>query len=171
MIRRTITIRFGFSMLELLVATALMVSAVTAVGVLLRVNYGAWLEYRSTSLRQESAFGVMRHLVREARQCKEVLQVTGSSDTSGRLSILHADDRILTWDHSGEEVRFGEVSPTGLLGNHITSFTVVGLQKDRVTETNDSDEIHCLQFAVTYHLPERPDSNRTISTLVWIRAF
>lgn len=163
--------RNGFSLLELLVATTLLVSMVTAVSVLLRVNYDQWLEYRNGCLRQESATGVLRHLVRQIRQAESVVAVSPSSDTSGSLSVRMPSGETVVWEHSGTNVRYGVTAPTQLLGNHISGLTFVGLQGDGVTPAADVLNVQCVQITVAYTLPDRTPSARSLTTTAWVRAF
>lgn len=163
--------RTGFSLLELLVATTLLVSMVTAVSVLLRVNYQQWLEYRGDSLRQESATGVLRHLVRQIRQAESVVAVSPSSDLSGSLSLQMPGGETVVWDHSGTHVLYGVTTPTQLLGNHITGLTFAGLQGDGATPATDISEVQCVRITVAYTLPDRTPAARSLTTMAWVRAF
>ena len=163
--------RNGFSLLELLVAMALMASMVTAVSVLLRVNYGHWLDYRSDSLRQESATGVLRHLVRQVRQAEQVVAITPSFNSSGSLSLRMPTGQVVVWDHNGTDVRYGENTATQLLGNHITSLTFAGLQKDGITPASDPVDVQSVRITVAYTLPARTPAARSLTTVAWVRAF
>lgn len=163
--------RHGFSLLELLVAMALMASMVTAVSVLLRVNYDHWLDYRSDSMRQESATGVLRHLVREVRQAEQVVAVTPSSSSSGSLSLRMPTGQVVVWDHNGTNVRYGVNTATQLLGNHITGLTFAGLHKDGVTPATDPEDVQSVRITVAYTLPDRTPAARSLTTVAWIRAF
>ncbi len=163
--------RQGFSLLELLLAMTLMVSAVTATSVLLRVNYQTWLQYRSENVRHESALGVLRHVVRQTRQCQEVTAISPPASSSGFLQLRMPSGAVLGWDHQAGNVRFGEGGSTELLGNHITSFTLEGFQADGITPTAVLADIQCVRVTVGYSLPDRAASTRTVSAMAWIRAF
>lgn len=171
MAHRTRTTRHGFSLLELLVAVTLLVSAVTAVSVLLRVNYDTWREYQTDNLRSEAAVGVLRHMVRQIRQCEEVTAISSAADNSGSLSVLMTDGSTVVWDHSGTNVYYGTTTANQLLGNNITGLTLIGYQSDGTTTTTVADDVHCVRITVSYTLPDRATSNRTLTANAWVRAF
>lgn len=161
----------GFSLLELLVAMTLLVSVVTAVSVLLRVNYDTWLDHRSDNLRHEAAAGVLRHMVRQVRQCQEVSAISAATDTSGTISVLMPSGDTVVWDHSGSNVLYGTTTANQMLGNNITWLTIVGYQQDGITPTTTPADIHRVQISVGYSLPSRTVSSRSITASVWIRSF
>lgn len=165
------TTRKGFSLLELLVSVTLLVSMVTAVSVLLRVNYETWLDYRSDNLQNESALGVLRHIVREVRQCEEVTAITPSTDNSGSLTVRMPSGDSVVWDHSGTNVMYGVTTANQLLGNNITGLTFVGYEKDGTTTTTVPQDAQCVQVSISYTLPGRTVSVRSLTSKVWIRAF
>lgn len=171
MVRSTHTIRYGFSLLELLVAVTLLVSAVTAVSVLLRVNYETWREYQTDNLRNEAAVGVLRHMVRQIRQCEEVTAISSASNNSGSLSVLMPDGSTIAWDHSGTNVYYGTTTANQLLGNNITGLTLVGYQYDGTTATTVAQDVHCVRITVSYTLPERATASRSLTASAWVRAF
>ncbi|MFN3152380.1 type II secretion system protein J [Bremerella sp.] len=165
------TTRSGFSLLELLVAVTLLVSAVTAVSVLLRVNYATWREYQTDNLRHEAAVGVLRHMVRQIRQCEEIVTISSPADNSGSLSLLMTDGSTIVWDHSGTDVNYGTTTANQLLGNNITGLTFVGYELDGTTTTTVADDVRCVRITVSYTLPDRATANRTLTANVWVRAF
>jgi len=163
--------RSAFSLLELLVAMTLMVSAVTAVSVLLRVNYSTWLEFRSATYRNESAVGALRHLVRNIRQAQYVTAISTAGDSSGSLSLLSSDGQTLVWDHSGTEILFGQGAASSVLANHIDSLTLVGYERDGITQTTNASDIQIIRITVTYQVPHRATSSRTLTAIGWVRSF
>lgn len=165
------TPRHGFSLLELLVAVTLMVSTVTAVSVLLRVNYDTWLDYQSDNIRHESAVGVLRHVVRQVRQCKEVAAISSAGDSSGSLSVLMPDGSTVVWDHTGTNVYYGTTTADKLLGHNITGLTIVGYQYDGTTATTAAEEVQCVRVTVSYSLPGRAIASRSLTATAWVRAF
>lgn len=171
MAHNTRTIRRGFSLLELLVAVTLLVSTVTAVSVLLRVNYETWLDYQSDNLRNESAVGVLRHIVRQVRQCEEVTAISTSGDNSGTLSLVMPNGSTVVWDHAGSNVYYGATTANQLLGNHVTGLRFVGYQVDGTTATTVAQDIHCVRVTVSYSLPGRSAPGRTLTASAWLRAF
>lgn len=171
MVFRARTTRNGFSLLELLVAVTLMVSAVTAVSVLLRVNYEAWIDYRSDNLRHESAVGVLRHMVREIRQCEEITAISAAGDNSGSLTVRMPSGDSVVWDHEGTNVLFGTTTADQLLGNNITVLRMVGYQYDGVTSATQPEEVQCVRITVSYTLPQKATANRTLTATAWVRAF
>jgi len=171
MARKTRTTRHGFSLLELLVAVTLLVSAVTAVSVLLRVNYDTWLDYQTDNLRHESATGVLRHIVRQVRQCEQITAISSAADNSGSLSALMPDGSTIVWDHSGTNVYYGTTTANQLLGNNITGLTLVGYEYDGTTATTTTEDVQCVRVTVSYTLPGRATANRSLTASAWVRAF
>lgn len=171
MVRKAYTTRNGFSLLELLLSVTLLVSMVTAVSVLLRVNYDTWLDYRSDNIQNEAAAGVLRHLVRELRQCEEVTAISAGTDNSGSLTARMPSGDSVVWDHSGTNVMYGITTADQLLGNNITGMTFVGFERDGVTVTTVPEDVQCVQVTISYTLSSRSVSARSLTTKVWIRAF
>jgi len=165
------TTRQGFSLLELLVAVTLLVSAVTAVSVLLRVNHDSWLDYKTDNLRHEAAVGVLRHMVRQIRQCEEVTAISAAGDSSGSLSVRMPDGSTIVWGHTGTNVFYGTTTADQLLGNHITGLTLVGYEVDGTTPTTVVQDVHCVHVTVSYALPSRATVNRSLTASAWVRAF
>ncbi len=163
--------RYGFSLLELLVAVTLLVSAVTAVSVLLRVNYDTWLDYQSDTIRHEAAAGVLRHLVRQVRQCEEITAISSAADNSGTLSLRMPDSSTIVWDHAGTNVYYGTTSADQLLGHNISGLRIVGYQYDGATATTVAQDVQCVRITVSYSLPNRATSSRSLTASAWIRAF
>ncbi|MEW4455831.1 prepilin-type N-terminal cleavage/methylation domain-containing protein [Bremerella sp. JC817] len=161
----------GFSLLELLVAMSLLVSAVTAVSVLMRVNYDTWIDHRSDSLRHEAAVGVLRHMVRQIRQCQEVSAISAAGDSSGSLTLLMPNGSSVIWDHAGTNVYFGTTTADQLLGNHIAALSLVGYEQDGITQTTDPSAVQCIRITVTYALPQRSMASRSLKAHAWVRAF
>ena len=157
--------------MELLVSVTLMVSVVTAVSVLLRVNYDTWLDYRSDALHNDAAVGVLRHIVREVRQCEEVTAISGAGDYSGTMTVRMPNGDSVVWDHAGTNVNYGVTSANQLLGNGITGLNFVGYERDGITAAAIPQDVQCVQVTVNFALPSRTTSSRTLSSKVWIRSF
>ncbi|PQO42507.1 hypothetical protein C5Y93_29730 [Blastopirellula marina] len=152
-------------------SVTLMVSVVTAVSVLLRVNYDTWLDYRSDSLRNDAAVGVLRHIVREVRQCEEVTLISGPGVPLGTLAVRMPNGNVVVWEHIGINVHYGISAADQLLGDGITGLRFVGYERDGITPATLPQDVQCVQVTVDFSLPSRATSSRTLTSKVWIRAF
>ena len=161
----------GFSLLEVLIATAMLATIVTSVTVVLRTNIDLWQDYQVSQINHDSAHGVMRHLIRQIRQCNSVVAISGSSDDTGTLELLMSDGTKYVWNADGSDVYYGEETASTILGNGIAALTFTGYEADGTTETSDITKIQLIRCHIGYDSPKRSPARQQLESYAWIRAF
>ncbi|MEX2559278.1 MAG: hypothetical protein WD403_05150 [Pirellulales bacterium] len=167
------TKRRALTLLELVTATALLATLVTAVAVLLRGAHAAWQGHDKDLARLEAAHATLRHLVRNIRQAQAVSAVSPAGDLSGALSIVMPSGQTYAWDHDdvAERVNFGITTASDLLAEEISELNFVGYRADGTTSTTAVEEIQSIDCQVTVELPRQAGGTRTVITRAWLRSW
>ncbi|MEM8944045.1 MAG: prepilin-type N-terminal cleavage/methylation domain-containing protein [Planctomycetota bacterium] len=168
------SIRCGFTLLELIVTTAMLAVLTTSCMVVVRTSYTAWNRHEDDHTQRQSGLDVLQHIVRHARQAKAVTSISSSSDNSGSLSLLTINGDILVWDHDGStnEVRYGVTTATEILATDVEELNFVGLKLDGTTATIESGLIHSVECRTTVNV-SRPSGTEAVNTScqAWLRAW
>jgi hypothetical protein len=168
------TRRAGLSLLELAVVTAMLAVLTTSSMVVLRTAYTVWNRHEDDHAIRSSAMGVLRHIVRHARQARAVMAISAASDNSGSLSLLDENGQVWVWDHDNatDEVYFGQDTADNLLATQIDELSFTGIKLDGSTPTTDLGMIHSIDCRVTVAVP-RPSGSQQItsSCRVWLRTW
>ena len=166
--------RTGFTLLELMVSTAMLAMLSTACMMLVRTSYTAWSRHEDDHAQRHQSLAVLRHIARQARQAKAVMAVSTSTDTSGTLTLLTVDDKLLVWDHnaSTKEVLFGVTTATDVLATGIEELSFVGIKADGTTPTIEPGVIHSVLCTSKINL-SRPSGTEVVtnSCRAWLRAW
>ena len=111
----------GFSLLELVVTTAILATVATATMALVRSSYTTWNVHDDDQTQRQESLAVLRHLGRQVRQSKAVMAISSPADNSGTLTLLMPSGESYVWEHdsSSQEVRFGIGAASSLLANGI----------------------------------------------------
>jgi hypothetical protein len=165
-------VRPGMTLLELIIASTLLLTVVTAVSVVVRGSYAAWTGHSGDYLKIEAAQATLRHVVRNLRQASSVTAITSASNTAGSLSALMSSGQTYVWARNGgtSEVNFGVSAASNLLAEGISELTFTGYRADGVTATTVVTEIQAVKCQVRVQLPRDTSATRTISSWVWLRA-
>ena len=161
----------GFTLLEMVVSTAMLSMLVVSVTVMLRSSQEVWQAYDSDHSKIHAAHATLRHLTRKLRQAETITAISTSSDDSGSITITLPDGKTYVWDHSGTEVRFGENTATHLLSGNITKLKFIGYENDTTTETTTGSDVQSIKCFVTIQLNREVGAEKTISCWVWRRAW
>ena len=86
--------RGGFSLMEMMAATAVMAVLMGTVVVVVRSGYAVWNAQEQDINALENEYGVLRHFVRQMRQADAVTSITAANNTAGSLSFLTATGAI-----------------------------------------------------------------------------
>jgi prepilin-type N-terminal cleavage/methylation domain-containing protein len=166
-------LRRGLTLLELIIASALLTTVVAGVGVVLRGMHLAWLAHEEDSKRSQAAHATLRHIVRQCRQATAVTAITASGDTAGSLSVTLSNGSTVVWarDAGTSEVNFGTGAATDLLAEFITELTFTGYEGDGVTATTTPAEIRSVQCQVRVDLPRETAGTRYVDSRVWLRSW
>jgi prepilin-type N-terminal cleavage/methylation domain-containing protein len=164
--------RRGLTLLELVIASAMLATIMTVVAVVLRTGRQAWEAHESDYVRLEALHGTVRHIVRQVRQAKEVTQISAANDSSGRLGLRLNDGTELVWDHAGSTVNCGVTTADQLLATNITTFRFVGYRADGTTATTVPEDIQNLMIEASTTLPNRDvGGTKTIQSWAWLRTW
>ncbi len=164
----------GFTLLELMVTTAMLAVLTTATMVLVRTSYSAWNRHEHDQEVRQAGIAVLRHIVRHVRQATSVSAISSGSDNSGTLSILTTSGQTLVWDHDAgtNRVLFGITTANQLLATGIEELNFVGLRTDGTTLTTDVGLVHSIRATAKVQL-NRPSGTEvvTASCQGWLRAW
>jgi prepilin-type N-terminal cleavage/methylation domain-containing protein len=164
----------GFSLLELMVTTAMLAVLSTATMVLVRTSYTAWNRHEEDQETRQASIAVLRHIVRHVRQATAVTAISGAGDHSGTLSVLTTSGETLVWDHDAatKRVLFGISSANQVLATDIEKLNFVGYRTDGTTPATDVGLIHSIR-ATTEVALMRPTGAEAVTTScqAWLRAW
>ena len=166
--------RRGVTLLELIVASAMLATVVAATSTVLRGAHSTWADHEGDQVRLESAHATMRHLVRQVRQAQAVSAISIATDNSGSLSVLMPSGETHAWDHDSgiDTVLFDtDGSADQPLAEHITGLKFVAYQADLTTATTTPDEIRAIRCTVTTELDREVGSTVEINSWVWLRSW
>ena len=167
---RAVDTRSGLSLLEMMVATAMMATLMASVVVVMRSGYAVWNAQEADLDVLENGYGVLRHFVQQIRQAENVTAISAASDPTGDLSFLTSAGVTRSWSHNGapSQVFFDNGTSNQLLANNVNTLTFTGYEADGVTETTVVDEIQSVKCAVQVTVA---GATRTISCQGWIRSW
>jgi prepilin-type N-terminal cleavage/methylation domain-containing protein len=165
--------RSGFSLLEMMVATAIMATLLTSVVVMLRSGYAVWNAQEQDIAVASSGNAVLRHVVRELRQATAVTAISAPASTTGSLTFLTSSGATRSWSYnSGQsQVLFNNGTATQVLAPAINGLTFVGYEADGVTQTTVVDDIQVVRCSVTVTLTQGGGTVRTIACRAWLRSW
>lgn len=162
----------AFSMLELIVATAMLTTVMTSVVVLVRTSYTAWELHEQDLERMENAYATLRHIVRNARQAESVVAISDPSDITGQLTLLMPSGESRIWQRQEDDiVYYGIGSATDPLATFINELTFIGYQADGVTQTTIPDKVQLIECRVKTVLPHCAGEDRIVRCKAWLRSW
>ncbi len=164
----------GFTLLELMVTTAMLAVLTTATMVLVRTSYAAWNRHEEDQQTRQAGIAVLRHIVRHTRQATAVTAISSAADNSGTLSVLTPSGQTLVWDHDAgtKRVLFGVTTPYQVLATGIEKLNFVGLRTDASTLTTDVGLIHSIRATTEVTLNHTAGNEAvTTSCQAWLRAW
>jgi prepilin-type N-terminal cleavage/methylation domain-containing protein len=165
--------RHGFSLMEMMTATAIMAVIMTSAVVVIRCGYAAWGAYEQDIDTAENAYGVLRHFVRQLRQAQAVTAISAANNTTGSLSYTTAGGVTQTWSLNGgtHEVMFNNGSTNGLLARDIDTMSFTGYKANGTTPTTVVADIQVVKCTVAVTLGQGGGTTRTVSAKAWIRSW
>jgi prepilin-type N-terminal cleavage/methylation domain-containing protein len=165
--------RRGFSLLEMMVATAMMVTLMTSVVVIVRSGYAVWNAQEQDLTAANNANSVLRHFVRELRQATSVTAISAAASTTGSLSFLNATGTTKSWSYNGglSQVQFNNGTSTQPLAPSIMELNFIGYEADGVTQTTILTDIRAVKCTVKVALTQGGGTTRSVSCRAWIRSW
>ena len=160
----------GLSLLEMMVATAMMATLMTSVVVVMRSGRTVWTAQEADIDRLENGYGVLRHFVQQMRQAESISAISAAGDTTGDLSFFTATGATRSWSHNGApaQVLFDAGTGNQLLANEINTLTFTGYEADGITETIVLNDIQAVKCTVQVTLA---GATRTVSCRAWVRSW
>jgi hypothetical protein len=160
----------GLSLLEMMVATAMMAMLMTSVVVVMRSGRAVWSAQESDIDKLENGYGVLRHFVQQMRQADSISAISAASDTTGDLSFLTATGTTRSWSHNGApaEILFNAGTGSQLLARDINTLSFIGYEADGTTQTTVVNDIQAVKCTVQVTLA---GTTRTVSCRAWIRSW
>ncbi len=172
--RRINSNRRGFTLVEMIAATAIMTTLSTAGFVIVRTANNAWVRHRDDSSKRREAVVTLEHIARRVRQATRVTAITTAADTAGSLTVLMPGGTTSIWSRNSgtNQMLYGTTSATNLLAAGMTEATFVGLKANGSTTTTETDLIHAVRCTLKYTLT-RPSgtSTETVSRTAWLRSW
>ena len=166
--------RRGFTLIELITATAMLAALSATSVVLLRSSQSAWKLHRDDLAVRQSALATLRHVARMVRQSVRVTAISAATETSGSLELALADGTRIAYGHDAgsQQALYGENTADSLLANYVKTLKFTGLKADGSSATTETDLIHSVRCTVTYDLL-RPTgtTTETLSCTAWLRSW
>jgi prepilin-type N-terminal cleavage/methylation domain-containing protein len=165
----------GFTLVELMAATAILAVLTTASFTLIRTANDAWKRHRDDSQQRCEAIAAMQHICRKVRQATGVTAISASASTSGNLSLQMADGTSALWVHNSatNQILYGTSTANNVLAQGITQLSLNGLTANGFVSTTDVTKIHAIQITIRYNL-SRPGGTTTtemVTCAAWLRAW
>jgi hypothetical protein len=160
----------GLSLLEMIVATAMMATLMASVVVVMRSGHAVWNAQLADIDVLENGYGVLRHFVQQMRQADSVTAISAESDTTGGVSFLTTTGMTRAWSHDGgsKDVLFDNGGGNQLLAKNVDTLSFIGYQADGVTQTTVVNDIQAVKCTVQVTLA---GATRTVSCRAWIRTW
>jgi prepilin-type N-terminal cleavage/methylation domain-containing protein len=172
---RTNRTNAGFTLVELMAATAILAVLTTTSFTLIRTANDAWKRHRDDLQQRREAIAAMQHICRKIRQATGVSAISASASTSGNLSLQMADGTSALWAHNStnNQILYGTSTANNVLAQGITQLSFTGLTANGFVATTNVTKIHCIQCTIRYNL-SRPGGTTTtemVTCAAWLRAW
>jgi prepilin-type N-terminal cleavage/methylation domain-containing protein len=165
--------RRAFTLVEVVVSTAMLAVLTTSSFALVRTAHDAWRRHRNDAERRREAVAVLQHVVRRVRQATEVAALSAPADLSGSLTLMMPDGTSAIWDHDSatSRVYFGSVAPNNLLATGVAELNVVALSANGALTTTPAlaRSVRCT-LKYTLDRPAGP-TTETVTCLAWLRSW
>jgi prepilin-type N-terminal cleavage/methylation domain-containing protein len=164
----------GFTLVELIAATAIMALLTTASFTLIRTANDAWKRHRDDSQQRREAIAALQHICRRIRQAASVAAISAYTNNSGNLTLTMADGSSALWAHnnSTNQILYGTSTANSVLAQGITQLNFVGLTANGLAMAADPAKVHAIVCTVRFNLT-RPSgtTTETVTCVAWLRAW
>lgn len=164
----------GFTLVEMIAATAILAVLTTSSFTLVRTANDAWRRHRDDAQQRREGVAALQHVVRRVRQATQVTAISSAADMSGYLTLQMPDGTLALWDHDAvaNQMLYGPVTPNNLLAENITIANFTGLTANGLAQTADPAKIHAVKCLVTYTLNHPAGvATETVSCVAWLRSW
>jgi hypothetical protein len=169
--RRTVRRRTGITLLELVVAAALMGGVTASMHVVLRGAREATDQLRGENDVLRHADAGLRFVTRQCRGAKGVAQIN-AANSSIHLDVGGGETVRLFLSAAGDlRMDDSRIVPQQVrsVADHITAFIPTLYEADGVTATTDPTLAGLIDISLTVDLPRDHSPSRTVSGRVWVR--
>lgn len=154
-------VRRGFSLVELMAATAITASLSGAGVVLLRTSYALWRQHEAEMTVRMEVLDALRHFVRNARQGRPVGQLSAASDSSLTLLVPAATANVppllaKTWRHDAvaQSLTYEDADGVETLARNVVDVSFSYVTRDAVA-TFDPALARGVAAEVVYRRPQQ----------------
>ena len=162
--------RGGLSLLELVVAGALLAGVTASLHVVLRGMRTTWEQMDGETQTLGMADDGLRFITRRCREAEAVTQITGAPD--GQFVIAMPDGYTLQF-HRWDVTNIVYVTDSRTVSRNLvesaTGFTPTFYEADGTTVTTDPAKARLIDIALTVDLPRDHAPGRTVRGRVWVR--
>ncbi len=163
--------RHAFSLVELVMANAIMATLMLATCVLVQTSYQNWNLHEQSSTQKIYTLGAHSHCQRHLRQATDIATLSASPPTLYVLSS-NGDTHEWVYDSTLKEIHFSlNASTPETLASGIESCSFSGFDKNGIL-TNTLADIQSVVLTTT-HQQEIPGTNPliTVTSRSWIRSW
>ncbi|HBE72084.1 MAG TPA: hypothetical protein DDW52_28435 [Planctomycetaceae bacterium] len=181
--------RSGLTLLELIIASAMIAVVMTSVSLVLRTARTSWEASDGDYSAMHHAMTVARHFVRQCREGRMVHHI-GSAGES--VTVQTSNGEILRWEYEASSssvslvylqptitVPLGTTIPVSAmnvvdrvpLAYQISDLSFVGYEADGVTTTSTPEDMQLLEIRLSVPTPSKSDPTTAFSSQVWIRSW
>lgn len=187
--RNASTNRVGLTLLELIIASAMIAVVMTSVSLVLRTARTSWEASDGDYSSMHHAMTVARHFVRQCREGRMVHEL-GAGGKS--VTVQKSSGEILRWEYSASDssvtlvylqptvtVPLGTAIPVSSmnvvnkvpLAYEISDLSFIGYEADGVTTTTNPEDMQLLEIRLTVPTPSKSTPMTTLSSHVWVRSW
>ncbi len=162
----------AMTLLETMLAMSLLAIISVASTQAVRLAWQAWNVQDGRSDMLQHLGGTLTHITRYLRMSRNIVSVSGPTDTTGNLEVTLPDGRVAKWYRDAvESVVRWEIdgnAPGDLLATGIDALKFECFQIDGVTPTTVPADIRMIRTTVTVTIPVQA-TPLSLSSTVWIR--
>ena len=165
--------RRGYSLWEVVIASTLLTTVVTAVSVVARTGRQAWEAEDGDVKKLEAAHAAVRHLIRNIRQATDITAVSADGVSPGTLSLTLPSGSTVAYAYDGTNsvINYGVTTASSILADNITSLKFYSYKADGTTSTATATSVQLMKIVVGVSLTKDTNAARTVTGWVWVRAW
>ena len=170
-LQRTRKLSRAVTLIEVIVAMAIVVVIITAIIPQLRAIRNSWASARDSSELIQTGQAIIDHITRELSQAIQITFVSGPSETNGSIEFINNDGNTVRYDIAASNyVEFGQPGSLVEIGGPVSGLRFVCYDAyDFITPITDVNSIRFVETAVTVTDPTGTIDDKTFTAGVYIR--